>query len=79
MGGKNPTIVLADADLNEAVNVVINAAFFSTGQKCTATSRVIVEAPILEAFTAALVARTRALKVGNGLEPGVDIGPSINQ
>src|SRR4051812_6180550 len=79
MGGKNPTVVLADADLNEAVNVVANAAFFSTGQKCTATSRVIVEAPILQKFTDALVAKAKALKVGNGLEAGVEIGPSVNQ
>src|SRR5690606_4232232 len=79
MGGKNPTIVLADADIADAVNVVVNAAFFSTGQRCTATSRVIVEEPIVERFTAALVERTKALKVGNGLEPGVEIGPSIDE
>ena len=79
MGGKNPTIVLADADIADAVNVVVNAAFFSTGQRCTATSRVIVEEPIVERFTEALVARTRALKVGNGLEAGIDIGPSIDE
>jgi alpha-ketoglutaric semialdehyde dehydrogenase len=78
MGGKNPTIVLADAQIPDAVNVVVNAAFFSTGQRCTATSRVIVEEPIVERFTAALVDRTRALKVGNGLEAGVEIGPSID-
>jgi len=78
MGGKNPTIVLADADIPDAVNVVVNAAFFSTGQRCTATSRVIVEEAILERFTAALVERTRALKVGNGLEAGIEIGPSID-
>ena len=70
MGGKNPTIVLADADVADAVNVVVNAAFFSTGQQCTATSRVIVEEPIVDRFTAALVERTKALKVGNGLEAG---------
>lgn len=79
MGGKNPTVVLADADIESAVAVVVNAAFFSTGQRCTATSRVIVEEPIVEAFTSALVARTRSLKVGNGLEPGVEIGPSIDE
>jgi acyl-CoA reductase-like NAD-dependent aldehyde dehydrogenase len=79
MGGKNPTIVLADADIADAVNVVVNAAFFSTGQRCTATSRVIVEEPIVARFTEALVARTRALKVGNGLEAGIDIGPSIDE
>ena len=59
MGGKNPTIVLADADIADAVNVVVNAAFFSTGQRCTATSRVIVEEPIVARFTEALVARTQ--------------------
>ncbi len=79
MGGKNPTVVLADADIPDAVNVVTNAAFFSTGQRCTATSRVIVEAPIVERFTAALAERARALKVGNGLEPGIEIGPSIDE
>ena len=52
MGGKNPTVVLADADIPDAVANVINSAFFSTGQRCTATSRVIVEEPIVEEFTA---------------------------
>ncbi len=79
MGGKNPTVVLKDADLAEAVEIVANAAFFSTGQKCTATSRVIVETAILNEFTNALVERTRKLKVGNGLEAGIDIGPSIDE
>jgi aldehyde dehydrogenase (NAD+) len=78
MGGKNPTVVLADADIPDAVNVVVNAAFFSTGQRCTATSRVIVEEAILDRFTSALVERTRTLKVGNGLEAGIEIGPSID-
>jgi aldehyde dehydrogenase (NAD+) len=79
MGGKNPTIVLADADFNAAVENVCNAAFFSTGQKCTATSRAIVEDAIYDKFVAALVERTRKLKVGNGLQPGIDIGPAIDQ
>ena len=79
MGGKNPTIVLGDADIADAVGVVVNAAFFSTGQRCTATSRVIVEEPVAEKFTSALVERTRALKVGNGLEAGIEIGPSIDE
>jgi acyl-CoA reductase-like NAD-dependent aldehyde dehydrogenase len=78
MGGKNPTIVLKDADVAEAVEVVTNAAFFSTGQKCTATSRVIVEEAVLEPFTKALVERVRKLKIGNGLEPGMEMGPSID-
>ena len=79
MGGKNPTIVLADADFNSAVENVVNAAFFSTGQKCTATSRVIVEDAIYDKYVAALVERTKKLKVGNGMEPGIDIGPAIDQ
>ena len=79
MGGKNPTIVLADADFNSAVENVVNASFFSTGQKCTATSRAIVEQPIYDRFLEALVERTRTLKVGNGMEPGIDIGPAIDQ
>jgi alpha-ketoglutaric semialdehyde dehydrogenase len=79
MGGKNPTIVLADAAIPDAVNVVVNAAFFSTGQRCTATSRVIVEEPLVDAFTQALVERTARLRVGNGLEAGVEIGPSIDE
>jgi aldehyde dehydrogenase (NAD+) len=78
MGGKNPTIVLRDADLEEAAEIVVNAAFASTGQKCTATSRVIVERPIAAAFTEALVARTRRLKVGNGLVAGIDVGPAVD-
>jgi acyl-CoA reductase-like NAD-dependent aldehyde dehydrogenase len=78
MGGKNPTIVLADAAFGAAVENVVNAAFFSTGQKCTATSRVIVEAPIYDRFLEALVERTAKLKVGNGLEAGVEIGPAID-
>src|SRR5271170_6813855 len=79
MGGKNPTIVLADADFNAAVENTVNAAFFSTGQKCTATSRAIVEDAIYERFLDALVERTRKLKVGDGMQPGIDIGPCIDQ
>jgi aldehyde dehydrogenase (NAD+) len=79
MGGKNPTIVLADADFASAVENVVNAAFFSTGQKCTATSRVIVEDAIYDRFVAAVVERTRKLKVGNGMEPGVAVGPAVDQ
>ncbi len=79
MGGKNPTIVLADCDFNAAVENVVNASFFSTGQKCTATSRAIVEAPIYDRFVAALVERTKKLKVGNGMEAGIDIGPAVDE
>src|SRR5579863_2550756 len=79
MGGKNPTLVLADADFPAAVENVVNAAFFSTGQKCTATSRAIVEDAIYDKFLDALVERTRKLKVGDGMQPNVDIGPLVDQ
>ncbi len=79
MGGKNPTIVLADAPFEQAVENTVNAAFFSTGQKCTATSRVIVEDAIYDRFLVALVERTKKLKVGNGLEAGIDIGPAVDE
>ena len=79
MGGKNPTIVLNDADFNSAVENTVNAAFFSTGQKCTATSRVIVEDGIYDRFLAAIVERTKKLKVGNGMEAGIDIGPAVDE
>jgi alpha-ketoglutaric semialdehyde dehydrogenase len=79
MGGKNPTVVLADADLKSAVENVCNAAFFSTGQKCTATSRAIVEDGIYDQFVAALVERTKKLTVGDGMKAGVDIGPCVDK
>lgn len=79
MGGKNPTIVLADADFQSAVENVVNGAFFSTGQKCTATSRAIVEESIYDRFVDAVVARTRQLKVGDGMQPGIDIGPCVDE
>jgi aldehyde dehydrogenase (NAD+) len=78
MGGKNPTVVLKDADLDYAADVLVNGAFFSTGQKCTACSRAIIEKPIYDTFLERLVAKTRKLKVGNGLEPGIDIGPAVD-
>jgi alpha-ketoglutaric semialdehyde dehydrogenase len=78
MGGKNPTIVLKDADLDYAASVLVNGAFFSTGQKCTACSRAVIEKPIYGALVEKLTARTRKLKVGNGLEAGVEIGPAVD-
>ena len=78
MGGKNPTVVLKDADLDYAADVLVNGAFFSTGQKCTACSRAIIEKPIYEPLLEKLLTKTRKLKVGNGLEPGVDIGPAVD-
>lgn len=79
MGGKNPTIVLADADMDKAVANTINAAMFSTGQKCTATSRVIVEDAIHDEFLRRVVQAAGHLRVGNGLEAGVQVGPAIDQ
>ncbi len=79
MGGKNPTIVLADANLEKAVANTINAAMFSTGQKCTATSRVIVEDAIHDEFLARTVEAALALRVGDGLKPDVQVGPVIDR
>ncbi|HTV54665.1 MAG TPA: aldehyde dehydrogenase family protein [Terriglobia bacterium] len=78
MGGKNPTIVLKDSNLEYAADVLINGAFFSTGQKCTACSRAIIEQEIYEPLAELLVAKARDLKVGNGLEPGIQIGPAVD-
>jgi acyl-CoA reductase-like NAD-dependent aldehyde dehydrogenase len=78
MGGKNPTVVLKDADLNYAADVLVNGAFFSTGQKCTACSRAVIERAIYERLVEILVAKTRKMKVGNGLEPGIDMGPAVD-
>ncbi|WP_011581293.1 MULTISPECIES: aldehyde dehydrogenase family protein [Chelativorans] len=78
MGGKNPTVVLDDADLKVAVESVTQSAFFSTGQRCTASSRVIVTEGIHDRFVEALAERIRGLKVGNALEPGIDIGPVVD-
>ncbi len=78
MGGKNPTIVLADADLDYAARLVAAASFGQTGQVCTATSRAIVEAKVADAFTEKLVEKARAFKVGNGLHAGITMGPAVN-
>src|SRR5438552_5710111 len=79
MGGKNPTIVLADADLDLAAKLVALAGFGLTGQACTATSRVIVEKSVTEAFTQKLIERAAAIKVGNGLRDGVTMGPAVSK
>ncbi len=79
MGGKNPTIVCADADLDYAAATVLNAAFFSTGQKCTATSRAIVERPVYDHFSELLVEKTKKMKVGDGMDPTVDMGPCVDE
>lgn len=78
MGGKNPLIVLDDADLDEAADLAVRGAFGQTGQACTATSRVIVQSAVLESFTKKLVEKTKQIKVGNPFSEGVDIGPQAN-
>jgi acyl-CoA reductase-like NAD-dependent aldehyde dehydrogenase len=79
MGGKNPTIVLADADLDLAANLIVRAGFGLTGQACTATSRVIVEKAVAAPLLDRLVAKANAMKVGNGLEAGIDMGPVVSK
>ena len=79
MGGKNPLIVLDDADLKIAVESAVNGAFFSTGQRCTASSRLIVSDGIHDAFVAALTERLKGLSVDNALKAGTHIGPVVDQ
>lgn len=79
MGGKNPLIVMEDADLDEAVDITVGGTFGQTGQACTATGRVIVHKDIVEAFTKKLVEKTETLKVGNGMDEGIDMGPQVNE
>jgi alpha-ketoglutaric semialdehyde dehydrogenase len=78
MGGKNPQVVLDDADLDTAVNVSVQSAFFSTGQRCTAASRLIVTDGIHDRFVKALTERMRSLKVDDALKDGTDIGPVVD-
>ncbi len=79
MGGKNPTIVLEDADLDLAAKLVAIAGFGLTGQACTATSRVIVDKKVAAAFVEKLIEKAKAIKVGNGLHDGVTMGPAVNE
>ena len=79
MGGKNPLVVMDDADLKLAVDLVVRAGFGLTGQACTATSRVIVHQGIAKQFSLALQEAASLLKVGNGLESGTQMGPAVNQ
>jgi acyl-CoA reductase-like NAD-dependent aldehyde dehydrogenase len=79
LGGKNPAIVLADADIDHALTHVINGAMMSTGQKCTATSRAIVDRRLAAEFTDKLSARISALKVGDPQAADTQIGPAIDE
>src|SRR3954454_3442998 len=79
MGGKNPQVVLDDADLDVAVNVSLQSAFFSTGQRCTASSRLIVTEGIHDKFVSALTAKMKNLKIDDAMKEGTDIGPVVDQ
>jgi aldehyde dehydrogenase (NAD+) len=79
MGGKNPLVVVDDADLNVAVECAVNGAFFSTGQRCTASSRLIVTEGIHDRFVQALTARMRTLVVDDALGSGTHIGPAVDR
>ena len=78
LGGKNPQIVLDDADLEQAVNGVVAGGFGSTGQRCTATSRALVMENVYDDFMSRLVARASSMRIGPGTEPGVEMGPLVD-
>ena len=78
MGGKNPLVVLDDADLERAVTCAIDGAFYATGQRCTASSRIIVTEGIHDRFVEALAERARSLRVGDALDPQTQIGPAVS-
>jgi alpha-ketoglutaric semialdehyde dehydrogenase len=79
MGGKNPLVVLDDADLPTAVFVAVNGAYFQAGQRCTASSRIIVTEQIHDRFVDAMVDRMKRLVVDDALKPGTEIGPVVDQ
>lgn len=79
MGGKNPLVVLDDADIDTAVHCAIQGGFYSTGQRCTASSRLIVTAEIHDQFVAKMIDETRKLNVGDALAPDTQIGPVVDE
>ncbi len=79
MGGKNPLVVLDDADIERATDIAIDGAFNSSGQKCSATSRVIVQRGIASAFAERLVEKSKKLKTGDGLEEDTYVGPIVDE
>jgi alpha-ketoglutaric semialdehyde dehydrogenase len=79
MGGKNPLIVLDDADLPTAVSVAVNGAYFQTGQRCTASSRIVVTEGIHDRFVEAMVERMKRLVVDDALKAGTEMGPVVDQ
>ncbi|WP_285566472.1 aldehyde dehydrogenase family protein [Streptomyces sp. RTGN2] len=79
LGGKNALIVLADADLDAAVDAIVHGAFGQSGQRCSATSRVVVDRSVREALLERLIPRVAAMRVGRGDRDGADIGPVVNE
>jgi aldehyde dehydrogenase (NAD+) len=79
MGGKNPIIVLEDADLELAASACVQGAFGATGQRCTATSRAVVHEKVIQKFTQLVVEKAKALKVGPGIEASTNMGPSVDK
>ncbi|HZV84012.1 MAG TPA: aldehyde dehydrogenase family protein [Brevundimonas sp.] len=79
MGGKNPLIVLDDADLDRAVQIALDGSFFATGQRCTASSRLIVHEAVHDRFVAALAEKVAALRVGDALDPTTQMGPAVSE
>ncbi|MBE0616254.1 MAG: aldehyde dehydrogenase family protein [Burkholderiales bacterium] len=78
MGGKNPMVVLDDADIDTAVSCAVQSAFYSTGQRCTASSRIIVTEGIHDRFVTSMVERMRHISVGNAREQGIEMGPVVD-
>ena len=77
MGGKNPLVVMDDAEFDRAVQIAVDGGYFATGQRCTASSRVFVQEGIYDKFIAAVAERAKALKVGNALDPSTQMGPAV--
>jgi acyl-CoA reductase-like NAD-dependent aldehyde dehydrogenase len=79
MGGKNAVVVMADADLDAAAAAIVGGAFGATGQRCTATSRLVVESGVKDALLERLVAKAAALKIGPGLDESSDLAPAVDR
>src|SRR5712671_3007522 len=79
MGGKNPVVILEDADLELAVESTAQGAFGSSGQRCTATSRVIILDQVADEFVARLATRAKSMRIGSGADPATEMGPSVDE
>lgn len=79
MGGKNPLVVMDDAEFDRAVQIAVDGGYFATGQRCTASSRVFVQEGIHDKFIAAVAERAKALKVGNSLDASTQMGPAVTE